>query len=367
VACFERALAALPHLPESQETLELAVDLHFDLATSRLPLGQLETGLQHLRTAEGLARMLGDQRRLGWVSAYMCDYLWVTGDSTGSRTFGLSGQAIAATIDDFQLQIAADFYLGVACFTLGDYRQAEDLCRKVMQSLAGDLSHKRFRLTEFPASGPRYYLALTLAERGEFDEGTTIGQEAIHLAEAADHQFSLVLACWSLAYLYGLRGELGPAARLLERGLAVSREWNLNVLSPRVTGSLGSVYSRSQRIPEGLSLLHQGLKEMEALGIGGYHSLLVADLGEACLLADQPEDALAAASRALTLARNRGERGHSVGAPPPRRHHRAPRPSRPGVSGGALQPSPRPGQRARDAPAPGPLPSRPGQVVPPHR
>jgi len=211
VTCFEQALAALPHLPESPETLERAIDLHFDLATSRLPLGQLERGLRHLRDAEGLARRLGNQRRLGWVSAYMCDYLWVTGDSTESRTFGQSAQAIAETIEDFPLQIAADFYLGVTCFTLGDYRRAEGLCRKVLQSLAGDLSHKRFRLTEFPASGAHNYLALTLAERGEFDEGITHGQEGIRLAEAADHQFSLVLACWGLAYLYGLRGELSPA------------------------------------------------------------------------------------------------------------------------------------------------------------
>jgi class 3 adenylate cyclase/tetratricopeptide (TPR) repeat protein len=314
VACFEQALAALPHLPESQETLELAIDLHFDLATSRLPLGQLLRGLEHLRDAEGLARTLGNQRRLGWVSAYMCDYLWVTGDSRESRTFGQSAQVIAETIEDFPLQIAVDFYLGVACFTLGDYRRAEGLCRKVVQSLAGDLSHKRFRLTEFPASGPRYYLALTLAERGEFDEGITHGQEGIHLAEAADHQFSLVLACWGLAYLYGLRGELSPAVRLLERALALCQEWNLTVLSPRVTGFLGSVYARSQRIAEGLSLLHQALKGMEALGIGGYHSLLVVHLGEACLLADRLEEALAAASRALALTRDRGERGFEAWA-----------------------------------------------------
>ncbi len=314
VVCFEQALAALPHLPESYETLEQAIDLHFDLATSRLPLGQLERGLRHLRDAERLARALGNQRRLGWVSAYMCDYLWVTGDSTESRTFGLNAQAITETIEDFPLQIAADFYLGVTCFTLGDYRRAEGLCRKVVQSLAGDLSHKRFRLTEFPASGAHNYLALMLAERGEFDEGITHGQDGIHLAEAADHQFSLVLACWGLAHLYGLRGELSPAVRLLERGLALSQEWNLTVLSPRVMGFLGSVYARSQRIAEGLSLLHQALKAMEALGIGGYHSLLVVHLGEASLLADRLEEALAAASRALTLAHERGERGHEAWA-----------------------------------------------------
>jgi len=53
---------------------------------------------------------------------------------------------------------------------------------------------------------------------------------------------------------------------------------------------------------------------MEALGIGGYHSLLVVHLGEACLLADRLEEALAAASRALTLARQRGERGYEAWA-----------------------------------------------------
>jgi tetratricopeptide (TPR) repeat protein len=73
---------------------------------------------------------------------------------------------------------------------------------------------------------------------------------------------------------------------------------------------LGSVYARSQRIAEGLSLLHQALHAMEALGIGAYHSLLVVQLGEAYLLADRREEALAAGSRALTLARDRGERGH---------------------------------------------------------
>ena len=314
VTCFDLALATLPHLPESSETLEQAIDLHLDVATSRYPLGQLERGLRHLRAAEGLARRLGNQRRLGWVSAHMCDYLWVKGASKEGRTFGQNAQAIAETIEDFPLQITADLYLGQAAFTLGDYRRAEDLCRKVVQSLAGDLNHKRFRLYELPASSSRCYLALTLAERGDFDEGITDGQEGIRLAEAADHRFSLLLGSWGLAYIYGLRGEVSPAVRLLERALALSREWNLAFWSPRVTGSLGSAYARSERIAEGLSLLHQALHAMEALGIGAYHSLLVVQLGEAYLLADRLEEALAAGSRALTLTRDRAERGHEAWA-----------------------------------------------------
>jgi tetratricopeptide (TPR) repeat protein len=311
---FEQALAAQPHLPESHESLEQAIDIHFDLARSLLPLGQVERSLQHIRNGEGLARALGNQRRLGWVSVYMCDHLWHRGDFAESRTFGQSAQAIAETIQDFPLQDAAEFYLLSTCFSLGDYRRAEDLCRKVVQSFDGDLSRKCLPVTEFPTPIAHSYLALALAERGEFDEGIAHGKEGIRLAEAVERPYTLVIACWALAYVYGLRGELSLAVRLLERGVALSREWNLTVLSPRVTGFLGSVYAGSERMGDGLSLLHQALEAMETLGVGAYHSLLLVRLGEACLLAHRFEEALAMGDRALRLSRERGERGYEAWA-----------------------------------------------------
>ena len=47
------------------------------------------------------------------------------------------------------------------------------------------------------------------------------------LAEALDHPYSLAFVCWALAYLQITRGELSHAVRLLERGVALCREWNL--------------------------------------------------------------------------------------------------------------------------------------------
>jgi tetratricopeptide (TPR) repeat protein len=52
----------------------------------------------------------------------------------------------------------------------------------------------------------------------------------------------------------------------------------------------------------------------ESAGIGYFHSLSVLQLGEACLLADQLEDARAAADRGLMLTRERGERGSEAWA-----------------------------------------------------
>jgi class 3 adenylate cyclase len=310
--CFEQALVALQHLPETRETLGQAIDLRFDIRNSLYPLGELERIVGYLREAEGLAKTLDDQRRLGWVSAYMSQYLLTTGNWTDARTFGESAHSIAETLGDVALQVAANYYLGLAGFISGRYPSAEDYCRKIVQALQGDVGRQRFGLSLFPAVMCRAYLAFSLAQRGEFEEGIALGHDGVRIGEDLDHPYSLIIACWGLASLYGIKGEFGQAARLLERALALSREWNLTILSPRVTGFLGHVYAHSGRVAEGLSLLQQAVKASESIGVGVYHSVIVMHLAEACVLADRLEDAPGFAGRALTLARERHERGYEA-------------------------------------------------------
>ena len=160
----------------------------------------------------------------------------------------------------------------------------------------------------------RAYLTWAFADQGKFEEGIAHGQEGLRLAEALDHPFSLAWACWALAYLQIARGELSHAVGLLERGLALSREWNLAFLSVTNTGSLGYAYALSGRIAEGIPLLEHALSAIETMGFGVTKPLFLAFLGEAYVLADRLEDALEVAGRALTLARERGQRGYEASA-----------------------------------------------------
>ena len=84
---FETALTALTHLPETRQTLEQAIDLRFDLRNSLHTLAEFGRIEERLREAETLARTLDDQRRLGWVSAYMSGHHVHTGGATDVRTF----------------------------------------------------------------------------------------------------------------------------------------------------------------------------------------------------------------------------------------------------------------------------------------
>ena len=313
VTRFEQALETLHPLPATRQKVESAIDLRLELRQALFPLNELATVWRYLQEAERLARTLDDPRRLGWVSAYMSGHhLHTGGHVTEVRTFAETVDAIAERLGDPSLQIAAQHYLAYASHLSGNYRATEHICRKLMHSLHDHPTRERFGLAVFPAVMSRAHLARTLAERGVFDEGDAYGQEALRIAEALEHPFSVVVGCRDLAYLKSLRGQLSEATRLLERGVAQCRESNITTQTPIAMASLGHVYAWSGRIREGILCLQQALTDYESAGIGFHHSLSVEQLGEAYLLADQLDDARDCAHRALMLARRRGERGHEA-------------------------------------------------------
>jgi tetratricopeptide (TPR) repeat protein len=313
VTQFEQALLAWSHLPATREAQEQAIDLRFDLRNALWSLGAFEEVLANLRDAERLAKTLDDPRRIGWVSVYMSASLWQIGRSAEARTAAEAALDIAES-GDLALEVAGNHYLGCAYATSGDYRRAETLFLKITEALAGDLGHEHYGLPFLPAVVSRSWLVWALADRGEFDGGIAHGQEGVRLADESGHPFSRAHVYYDLGYLYGVKGDFDHAVDALERALALVREWNLTFMSPFVMGFLGHVYALSGRIAEGTSLLQEARSDYESMGLGLFRSLVGVQLGEACLLAHQVEDAFASAERALELARKRAERGHEAHA-----------------------------------------------------
>jgi predicted ATPase len=314
VTSFEQALHLLETLPETRERLEQAVDLRLDLTATLQPLGQFDRLIGYLREAEGLARMLDDQRRLGEISVHMCHNLWMTGHAAEALTFGRNAQAIAESLGDVPLQVTGNLHFGAACMWTGEYRRAEACILRVLQLLEDDPGQEHMGLALFPAERARTYLTLIFAMQGKFDEGIVRGQEGIRLAEARNNPMMLTNACGALATLLISRGEITRAVDLFERGRATSREWNLTILSEVSTANLGHAYALSGRTAEGISLMQQALRASEAMRYGVVQPFILIHLAEAYILADRLEDALKCAGRALTSTRDTGHRGYEAQA-----------------------------------------------------
>jgi tetratricopeptide (TPR) repeat protein len=229
------------------------------------------------------------------------------------RRFAETVEAIGERLGDVPLQVAGHYYLTYVCHISGDYHGAERVGIRLKQLLRGDRSRERFHLAVFPAMWCRAYLARALADRGQFEEADAHGRDGVQIAEAVDHPLSVIFAWLALAHVRCVRGDLGQAADLLERALALCKDLN-PILIPVVLASLGHAYAWSGRVGEGLSRLQQAAAAHESMGVGWLQVISIVQLGEAYLAAEQLEDARAVADRGLALARQRGERAHEAWA-----------------------------------------------------
>jgi class 3 adenylate cyclase/tetratricopeptide (TPR) repeat protein len=312
VAYFEQALVALRHLPERRETREQAIDLRFDLRNALLLLGEQELILGHLREAAALAEALDDLHRLGRVSSYMSDYCWRLGQHDRAIDAGQRALSLGMALEDFGLQVVANFYLGRAYITLGDYRRAMDVLKRNVAVLEGDLIRNYFGLTALPAVLSRAYLAWCLAELGAFAEGIATGEEGVRMAKTVDHPYSLLIATGGVGMLYFRKGELHQAIAMLDGGLELCRVWSIRDWFPLIASTLGAAYALSGHVIEAMPLLEDAVQQATSMGIMFAHSLRVAWQSEASLRADRREDAIVLAGRAYALACEQKERGHEA-------------------------------------------------------
>jgi class 3 adenylate cyclase/tetratricopeptide (TPR) repeat protein len=319
VAWLEQALAALAHLPTDPETLRRAIDLRLELRGSLYAIGEFERMHEHLRASETLADELGDARRRGWVSMHLGEYSRQTGQFREASALIERAREIAEEIGDLPLRLAADQYLGMALHALGDYRRAADHERRAAEFPRDEAAPGGFGPTQTGSpAGFRAvslgWLARCLAEIGEFGDGIGYGREAIRIAEEIDRAYALVSACWGLGYLYGVRGDLEPATRLLDRALTSARGAGLTRLLPQVMRSLGSAYALMGRVDDGTALLEEAVSLADSIHLRVAEANSLVLLGEVHLLAGRMDDALASGTRALALARGRGQRGDEASA-----------------------------------------------------
>jgi tetratricopeptide (TPR) repeat protein len=127
---------------------------------------------------------------------------------------------LATTLKDVNLQVMAYFVLGEVYYGLGDYRRAMDMLRRNVEALNHAGSQERFGESALgpglQAVGSRRWLIQALADVGAFAEGLAIAENALQLAEADGHPYTLYLAYAGVSYLYLGKGEVHKAIPLLD-------------------------------------------------------------------------------------------------------------------------------------------------------
>lgn len=305
---LEQALAALGHLPETEDTLQQGIDLRFDLRSTLQALGEHERVFEHLRKAETLASALADQDRLGWASAYLSQYLWRMGKPAKADAMGRRALSIAKGLQDFKLHVVTNFFLGQGHFNVGDYPGAVESCRRNVADIKGEQAYQRLGLTGLPSVLSRIWLAWSLAEQGEFSEAMVHGKEALSIAETANHPYSVTAAYLGIGQVYLVQGVLDEAIAVLERTARLCDIWDLGVIYSTTAAVLGLAYALSGWVDKALPLLEAGEAPASPVRIFDTPTARLA-LGTGHLLIGRTSEAMTAATRVLDFATKSGFRG----------------------------------------------------------
>jgi class 3 adenylate cyclase/tetratricopeptide (TPR) repeat protein len=312
VEYYEQALNTLPHLPETWDMREQAIDLRLALHPALDLSGNLGRMLAYLREAETLAETLDDARRLGHVSSFLSLHFCDMGTYDQAIAAAQRALALATASGDGVLRSRTHYYLGIAYQAQGAYRRAIDHFGQTAASIKGAQRHERFGHAVLPAVSSRAWLAVCHAELGQFTEGSALGDEGLQIAEVVDHPGSLVFALWGSGLLSLRRGDLPRALLLLERAAHINQGVDFPALFTRLAAALGAAYTLAGRVADAVPLLTQALEQTTAGTLIAWQELCCLSLGEAQVLTGHLEEAHALTQRTLALARKRQERGHQA-------------------------------------------------------
>ena len=308
VGLLREALRALGRLPETPETLTEAVDVRLELRIALVPLGRYQDVLAVMREAEDLATRLGDRARLGRVLADICARLRnVAGQHLQAIEVGQRALAIAVESGDQELEREVQYRTGQAYFAIGDFPQALDLLSRCAEGARADPDQR----SQLFASWSHSWLALALSNLGRFVEASSHAQEALRIAEGADHPYTLAEALTCVGGVALARGDFDQAIDALERARALTRQWNFRPWA--ILARLGYACALSGRADEGRRLLEDVVQDattMSSMGVG--RAMQLAWLGEAYLLEGRLDDALERTQQAVSLAQRHQERSHEA-------------------------------------------------------
>lgn len=306
---FNRTLQLLETLPKSQARDALELELLIERGVPLLSVkGYASDEMEHnYRRAKDLS-----EEHSGSVHQFLAIRgVWVfhlvRGHLANARDLAETLLALAKREQISDLLIDAHHLLGSTNFFLGRFDEART--HLLMAISMDDPNQHRvlaLRFGQDPGITARIILARTLWILGEVEQAETMAQEAIVMARAIEHPYTLVFALVFLSRFYSAAHNAKRTLELTNEAIAVSTRYSFALGLAIATTSQGWALAESG--PEqGLGKLLNGLSAIRATGAMLDLTFSLALLAEIYLRNHRFEEGLGAIEEAQKIAGSGGE------------------------------------------------------------
>ncbi len=311
IAHLNNGLAALKSLPDTPERAQSELTLQIALGTSLMATqgyAAPAVGKAYDRARE-LCQQVGETPQLFPVLWGLTVFYAVRGELPIARELGEQLLNLAQRVQAPIFLMEASLGVGVIYVLLGELTQAREYLERGV-TLYDPLQHRSYvsLFGEDLGVTGLCWESYTLWSLGYPEQALKRIQEALTLARALSHPYSLAYAISCAARLHQFRREARATQAQVETLLALVAEPGFTLRVAQGTIFRGWALAMQEQGEEGIAELRRGLAAFRATGAEFFRPVFLALLAEAYGKAGQEEEGLTALAEALDAVRKTEER-----------------------------------------------------------
>ncbi len=310
IAHFTRALDLLETQPDTPERVHQELSLQILLGNALLATKGYtvpEVGERYARARE-LCRRVGKTPQLFPVLHGLHRFYLARAELQTSRDLAEQCLELAQHQDDSILLVPAHRMMGTSLFFLGEFASALEHFDRGM-ALYDSERHRSYALlcSQDEGVGCQGYGAWALWELGYPDQAIARSHEALALAQALSHPYSLAYALVLGAWVHHFCRKGPEVQELAEEAISLSAKRGFAFWWTFGTVLRGWALTELGQVEAGIELLYRGLDAAQTMGIGIGRPYTLRMLAEALAKMGRVEDALSLLSEALVTVHESGE------------------------------------------------------------
>jgi class 3 adenylate cyclase/predicted ATPase len=300
------ALEMLPAAPERiQQELMLRIGLGNALIATR---GYAAPEVGHVfGRARGLCQRGENIPQLFPVRVGLWNFYLVRAEFQTARALAEQCLRLAQRVRDSALALEAHFMLGVTLFFLGEFLTSWSHLKQCTD-LYDPRRHKAFHTVGHPVVACSSYMALVLWLLGYPERARQKSEEALALAQASTHPFSMAYALNFAGWLRQLLLEGQTTQEMAEVARTLAAEQGFPFWEAQGTILLGRALFQQAQGEEGIACMRRGLSAYQATGAELLRPTFLALLVEAYEKGGRIDEGLDTLTKALELVNRHQER-----------------------------------------------------------
>jgi predicted ATPase/class 3 adenylate cyclase len=305
ISSLSAAIDLLQRLPDSAERIQRELLLQLAIGPALIAVKgyaapELERAYTRMRE---LCERLGDPPQLFRALFGLATVHLARGELR--RAYELAQQLLrrAQSAQDPALLLYARLFLGITSNLMGEFLPAREHLENA-STLYDPERHRPliFRYGRDAGVNCLSHAALTLWTLGYPNQALKRDNEALALAQALSHPFSLAFAEFFVSALRQLRREARAAQETAESMIALSAEHGFTQLLAQATIERGWAMAQQGRHETGIAQIQEGLAASRVIGTELWRPYFLTLLAEACIQTGRLDDGLSALTEALAFA-----------------------------------------------------------------